>query len=135
MAKVEAIKAQFTLKDKDKKVLASGEVEANYAFPETLEEAGEMFGEEVALSLLNAQLTVALQSNLRRWAASADEAGEVTTASEEELQANVDAWKPGTVNRSKKSKEDKVLDIIGDMDEDAYQAFLDDLEAKRKAKA
>ena len=96
----------------------------NYAFPETLAEASEVYGEAVALSILLQQVTVKLQGGVRTQL----KAGKTS----KEIQAWADGWKPGMA-KPKKSALEKVLGLIDGIDNpDDLKAMLQKIQENRR---
>lgn len=76
----------------------------NYTFPDSLSEAEQMYPDGVALNQLNSAITIALQSFIR---VQLKKEG----ATEESIQAAVDAWKP-SMRTPGKSKVEKATDLL-----------------------
>ena len=105
------------------------EIEVDFHFPETLDEMAETFGEEITRTNAEANMVVALQGSIRRWAESQLKGSdgnfdESKTLNVDKIQEQASAWKPGIVQRSKKSKVEKVLDITKGMSSEDLAAFI-----------
>ena len=97
-----------------------------YNFPTTVQEAIETFGEGVVLSNFNQELTKKVQTLIRTDL----KAGKTMEA----LQEHADKWKLGMA-RPKKSKLDKALGFIEDIDDpDALAAILQKIKEQRAGK-
>jgi hypothetical protein len=86
----------------------SPSITVSYDFGSSLEDAVEMFGEEVVFSRFRGAAVVDLQALIRR------HAGGEKPKSEEEINTLAGEWKPG-VSRKKKSQKEKALDLLADM--------------------
>jgi hypothetical protein len=100
----------------------AGEATVSYDFGENLDEAVELFGAEVVYKRFRAAAVVDLQGVIRR-----NLQGE-NPKSEEEIQAAIDEWKPG-VQRARKSKQEKALDLLEGMSDEERASFLEALNA------
>ncbi len=104
-------------------------VEVDYDFGETLEEMVKKFGEEAVHSNARASFTVSLQGIVRN--AMKVKEGE-TEKTDEEIQALVNEWTPGT-RKPGKSKLEKAQDLVGGLSAEEKEALLKQLRAKPKA--
>ena len=91
-----------------------------YDFGSNLPEAVELFGEDVVFKRFKAAAVVDLQGVIRR-----NLKGD-NPKTEEEIQEAVSEWKPG-VQKARKSKQEKALDILGEMSQEEKDAFLAEL--------
>lgn len=101
---------------------ASEPVTVEYNFPETVAEAAEMYGDEIALNHLTGSVRVALQGFVR----SRMEAGDPP----EEIQNKVNAWKPSQRTQGK-SQEEKARDFLSKLDPETRAALLADFKGKK----
>lgn len=115
----------------------SFEIAVDFVFPDTLAGLVEKFGENIVHSNSVGSMTVSIQGNIRRWAKKyiedmEKEDKEVTLEGlASYIQEKADAWKPGVVNRTKKSEVDKVADKASKI-QDPDQ--IDELIAKLREK-
>ena len=93
---------------------------ANYNFPETVDEAAEMFGEDVVIARFNSAITVDLQGYLR---SQNEEKEGKKIPSAAELQKLVDAWTPG-LRPARKTKVEKTAAMYADMSADDRAELL-----------
>lgn len=91
-----------------------------YDFGDSLAEAVDRFGESVVFNRFKSAVTIDIQALIRR-----ELTGE-KPASQDEIQEKVDEWKPG-VQRSRKSKKDKALELLGAMSEDEKAEIMAEL--------
>jgi len=91
--------------------------------------------EQIVYTNAIAAMKVTLQSAMRRWAVVKDaETGEESLVKDPAtIQAKVDSWIPGVVERTKKSTEDKMRDYYSGLDTDAQAEFLKSLQEKANA--
>lgn len=101
---------------------ASEPVTVEYAFPETLAEAGDMYGEEIALAHMTGSVRVALQGFVR----SRMEAGD----SPQEIQEKVNTWQPSQRTQGK-SQEEKAREFLSKLDPETRAALLADFKGKK----
>lgn len=102
-------------------------VEVEYNFGETLAEAVELFGEEVVFSRFKAAAVVDLQALIRRGLTpkTDKEGNEIESAkTDEEIAASVAEWKPGVKQVTRKSKAEKIKDLVADMSDEDREALL-----------
>ena len=92
----------------------------NYNFPETADEAVEMFGEEVVVARFNSGITVDLQGYIR---SQNEEKEGKSIPSESGLQKLVDAWSPG-LRPARKTKVEKTAAMYADMSADDRAELL-----------
>lgn len=95
-----------------------------YKFGANLDEAVALFGADAVYNNFRQQATIGLQSLIRR-NLTPDKEGK--TATDEEIQAAVDAWKPGSKQVTRKSAVEKAQDAIGKMSEDEKAELLKQL--------
>lgn len=114
-------------------------------WPETLEEAGELLGKEVALALLHGKYTIAAQGFARgvcTKTVTTESDGVKSTSkvdsgvSDSDLQQRVDKWEPSGNNREvgKTANLDKMIDS-GASDDDIEKQIKAMIAARRAAKA
>lgn len=96
-----------------------------YDFGSNLDEAVERFGAEVVFTNFKRQGVISLQGIVRN--------GLKGDVKDEEILNRVDSWKPGVVQRSGKSKTEKITDLFGKMDDDAKLALLQQLKSQLEA--
>lgn len=114
-------KVSATLKDSDRVV------EVEYDFGETLEQALELFGEEVVFSRFKAAAVVDLQALIRRnMQPKTDKEGKVTEEpkTDEEIQQIVSEWKPGIKQVTRKSPQEKIKALMEGMSDEDREALL-----------
>ena len=102
----------------------------NYDFGETLAEAEELFGADVVFSRFVAAATVDIQALIRRHLKTPeDKDGNITgeAKSEEEIQAIVAEYKPGTSTRTRVSASEKAARAIDKLTEEEKAALLESL--------
>lgn len=101
----------------------------NYDFGDNLAEAEELFGADVVFSRFTAAATVDIQALIRRHLKPIeDKDGNVTPGkSEEEIQAIVSEYKPGTSTRVRVSASEKAARAIDKLTEEEKQALLESL--------
>lgn len=107
-----------------------GEVSVDFSIPGTTEEMVEAYGEKVVQTNAAGNIVISLQSNIRRWFKQFIE--EAKSKGEEPdldklaafLQGKADSWKPGVVQRTKKSQADKVLDQAAKIEDPTALAEL-----------
>jgi hypothetical protein len=114
-------------------------VEFERNFGETIEQAVELFGAEVVLSVFTAQCVIRAQGAARNVLDRMDEQGN-PTASEDDAIAAGEAYKPGVVRRSGAKKADPVETVLnaiasGDMSDEQYNEFIKRLKETAAAKA
>lgn len=109
--------ATYNPKDDDGNALEPQILSAEYNFGENLAEAIELFGEEIVHAHFTAHAVVSLQSRMR----SAAKQGQ-------DVQEEVDKWKPGQVTRRGKTPVEKALADFGKMDEAQQAAFIQQLQ-------
>ena len=105
------------------------EVTVDYDFGDNLQDAVERFGEDVVFNEFKANARVKLQSGMRGKAFVKDEDGNVSPADPKVLQEWADSYKPGT-GRTRKSTEDKILELTSKMTDEEFQAFLAKISSK-----
>ena len=88
------------------------ECEAKYDFGANLQEAIDQFGDEVIFNNFVAQAKINIQALMRR-CMTPDKEG--ATKSDAEIQAMVDAWKPGAKTVQRKSTVEKARELMGGM--------------------
>ncbi len=119
----QTVSATITLEDETKVTH-----EVQYDFGDNLKEIIAKFGEDVVYQRFKAAVVVDLQAVVRRLTGSKEpKIGDA-------LQAAVNEWKPG-VAKVRKSKTEKALDLLNDMDPDEFAAFLKEVKAPTKDKA
>ena len=109
---------------------SGAECTVNYNFGGTLEGAVDLFGAEAVYAVFTQQAAVKIQGVVRR----ALESG----ATQEEIQAKVDAYKFGVVNRAAgkgKTKKEKALNAFADMTPEEKAAFIAELKEQMAAAA
>lgn len=107
------------------------QVTVEYDFGENLQEAVEMFGDDVVFSKFKAAATVDLQSVIRR--NMFDEQGEgddktLIPVDAETVQERISDWRPGVTTRVTKSPKEKALDAMKNMSPEEIKALLAELE-------
>lgn len=106
-------------------------VKANYAMPETLDEAIEAWGAETVLYQAKSAVVVALQARMRALkneTVKTEDGTEVPKHTDESLQAEIDKWKPGS-GRTVKSKQERALDVAKGMTPEERAALIAALQA------
>ena len=101
----------------------SPSVSVDYDFGDNLQEAVELFGDDVVFSRFKAAAVVDLQALIRR------HLGGEKPKTAEEIQALVSEWKPGVSKRVRKSTTEKAQDLIGQMSAEEKAALLASLQA------
>lgn len=100
-----------------------GEVQSatvQFDFPETFAEAGEMWGEENCLNLLNQKATIGVQNLVRSAIA--------TGKSQEDIQEVVAGYKPGERRAGpRKDPKEKMREMFSNMTEEEQEAYLAEL--------
>ena len=97
------------------------EVNVNYDFGNSMEEMAEKFGVDTVYANAKAQMTINLQAAMRRWATPKE--GE-PTLSDEEIQAQAAKWQPGNKQVARKTKSEKVADLLAAMTPDEKRALF-----------
>jgi hypothetical protein len=100
-----------------------------YDLGETLDEAVELFGAEVVFRRFSAAATIDIQAMIRRGLTRTEGEGDAkkpNPMTAEELQAQVDAWKPGMA-KPRKSKSEKAMDAFNDLSDDDKAELLKQL--------
>jgi len=101
------------------KTLESGDTATvNVKFPETVKETLDWIGEPVTMSIINRQLVLKVQSFMSTHLKA--------KKTPDEIQAAVNAWKPGLV-KPKKSSVDKILEGYGTLSPEEKKAMLEKL--------
>jgi hypothetical protein len=108
--------ATYNEKDEDGNTVDSHELSVEYDFGSTLDDAVELFSEEIVLAHFKAHAVVSLQSRMR----SAAKLGQ-------DVQEAADGWKPGQVTRRGKSPVEKAMGAFEKMSDDQQQAFIEQL--------
>lgn len=109
-----AIKVTTRAPKKDK------ELEVEYDFGASLDEAKEKFGDEVIFSNFKQSAVISLQGIVRRHL----DKGELT---DEQIREKVAAWKPGVAIVKTSDKKAIVLAAFGKMSEEEKKALLEQL--------
>jgi hypothetical protein len=99
----------------------SPSAEVTYDFGDNLDESVALFGADVVFSRFKAAAIVDLQALIRRHLD-----GE-TPKSEAEIQALVDAWKPGVTSRKRKSTKEKAEDLLSGLSLEERTRLLESL--------
>jgi hypothetical protein len=113
------------------------EASVTYDFPETTAEYVEAFGEDVAVGLLEDQLVLRIQAKLGTELVNSK--GVATEKTPEQIQEDIDGWKPGVAAARTGSGKKKVVDNLakliaaGKMDE--VQELLKAAKAQAEAEA
>lgn len=97
------------------------EVAVNYDFGNTAEEMIEKFGADTVFANAKAQMTINLQAAMRRWATPKE--GE-PTLSDEEIQAKAAEWQPGNKQVVRKTKAEKVTELLSAMTAEEKMALF-----------
>ena len=92
-------------------------ISSEYDFGDTMEDAIELFGDEVVFNRFKAAVTVDIQAMQRRLA------GGDESKTESEIQTILDEWKPG-VQRTRKSPQDKAKSALENLSEEERAQLL-----------
>ena len=103
-----------------------------YNRPENLAEATEMYGEEVVFSNAMASIVITMQGMIRRHLKGTEKS---PAKSDEEIQALVDAYKPGVSTRQPKDPTANILKSFEGMDAEKRKDVIAQLKALLKADA
>jgi hypothetical protein len=100
-------------------------------FGANLEESVDLFGEEVVHNTAVRQFKIGAQALVRAALKTKDSDGNVVPSniSQEDLQAKVDAWTPGVIQRSGKSKVERTAESIENMSEADRAELMEKLKA------
>lgn len=100
-------------------------VTVNYDVPEDLEGLRSRFGDEVVAGRAHGAIVIDLQAFLRRKLEAPLKEGE-SAPTQEQIQAEVDNWKPGTRTSSgpKKSAAEKITDLFSNLSAEDKAALL-----------
>ena len=90
-----------------------------YDFGDDLEDAAEKFGSDVVFTRYRAACRIDLQSLIRRALKS--------EKNSEEIQAQVEEWRPGVSNRTRKSKAEKAKEAVDALSDEDKAALLEQL--------
>ena len=100
-----------------------------YDLGENLDEAVELFGGDVVFRRFQAAATIDIQAMIRRGLTRMEGEGEAkrpNPMTADELQAQVDAWKPGAT-KPRKSKSETALDAFSELSDEEKQQLLKEL--------
>lgn len=102
-------------------------IEVNYDFGDSLQDAVDKFGEDVVFESFKAHAKINLQALLRR-AMAPDKEGNVK--SDAEIHQMVSEWKPGVSQVTRKSSLEKAQDQVEKLSPDEVKKLLESLRAK-----
>jgi len=97
--------------------------EAAYDFGATLADSIELFTEDVVKRIFDRQATTIARDKYRAWCEAAIEAGETEEVAIATANDKLNAWVLGQ-GPVRKSKEDKIEALMGDMSPEEKEAFL-----------
>lgn len=104
------------------------EIKVFYDFGDNLEEAVELFGEDVVFSRFKAAAVIDLQALLRRHGSAGEPTKENPNGrapkTDDEIAKIVSEWKPGLVTRVRKSPKDKALELLQSLSAEDRDALL-----------
>lgn len=136
MAKMEKVSVSANIKENGK-VVDTRTAEVNYSFPETVQEAVKMFGEEVCLSKITQSVTIDLQGNLRRRLGQGQTVEQLQTyvdnVNHKDSSAPVQPWRPG-VSAPRKSKTETILSAYDKLSDEEKAALLQRIKSKQTGK-
>jgi hypothetical protein len=84
----------------------------SYDFGDNLDEAVELFGEEVVFMRFKSAATIDLQALIRRHLGAKDKEGKPTPKSEEDIQKLAAEWTPGVQTRKRKTDKQKAEELL-----------------------
>ncbi len=110
---------------------ANRSITVDYPFPATVEEAVTQFGEQVVLSIFYDQLALKLQARVRNAMEKGLKEG-TTRMSDEEIQTDVLAWKPGVAVVRSVDPVTKILAKFPNLSKDDQNSLIERLIAQMR---